>query len=334
ILDAVSFTIDDREIMALLGRSGAGKSAVLRAIAGLDRVAGGRILFGDRDVTDLPAAARDVGVVFSEPHLIPSATARWNISMPLRARSMDPGESSLRVTAESRALGIESLLDRRPGTLAAGEQQLVQIARAMVRVPTVLLLDEPLSRLDPIQRVRLQRDLRELQEGYGVTTLYVTKDEREAMAMAESVTVIDRGRVVQSGPSEDVRAWPAHRVVAELTGPLGTFPAVVERDKEGFALVAPGVRLRAWAPALDHHLGRAVIIGVRPEDVVADPNGNAFATVQPARYPSRAGSTSIEIARSGLTARSLPGDPGARVRVRLQHVHIFESDGTLVATTG
>ncbi len=335
ILDDVSLTVSDGEVVAIMGPSGAGKTAVLRAIAGLDPVASGRIVIGGRDVTTAPTRERDITMVFAEPNLVPHATVRQNMEMALVARSVDRRESHLRVVAESRALGIENLLDRKPAQLSMGERQLVQIARALVRVPSVVLLDEPLSRLDLNAQLRLQTELRTLLDGYGATAVYVTKQAAEALAMAGSVAVMESGGVIQSGHLIDVRTHPRSRMVAEMTGPLGTFLATVEPDVTGAWLVAPGVRLRAWAPALRAYTGRQVVVGVRPEDLVIDAGGPVKARVVAPAFVGAALPAQIEVAGSRLPVRStVDVVEGAELRIRLDRYLVFDSLGNLLAVAG
>ena len=239
-LQGVDLAVLDGEMMAVVGRSGAGKTTLLRAIAGLDQVTGGAVLMDGVDVTASEPGERDVAMVFQFPHLLPHRNVGRNVAFPLEVRHQTLEEIRARVGAEARALHIESLLERSPRDLAAGEAQLVQIARALVRVPRVLLLDEPLARLDARVRERMRRELRMLQQGYGVTTIFTTNDPTEAMAMSDRLVVLDAGRVEQVGTPIDVYREPVSLLAAQLTGPLTT--TTVERA------------------------GRRAVRGVRPDD--------------------------------------------------------------------
>lgn len=221
-LAGIDLEVDDGELLAVVGTSGSGKTTLLRVIAGLDPVASGAVLMDGRDVTDDDPGSRDVAMVFQFPHLLPHRNVGRNVAFPLEVRRQTVDEIRARVGAEARALHIEALLERSPDELAAGEAQLVQIARALVRVPRVLLLDEPLARLDAHVRERMRRELRMLQQGYGVTTVLTTNDPVEAMAMSDRLAVLDAGRVVQVGAPLDVYRSPVSLLVARLTGPLAT----------------------------------------------------------------------------------------------------------------
>lgn len=219
-IDRVHLGIADGEFVTVIGSSGAGKSTLLRVVAGLDPVSSGSVWLDDDDVTSLAPGVRDLAMVFQYPHLIPGRTVRRNVSFPLEVRRATIGEIRERVGAEARALHIEALLERSPDQLSMGESQLVQIARALVRVPSALLLDEPLARLDPQLRERMRRELRLLQRGYGVTTLLTTNDPVEAVSMGDRLVVLDGGSVVQDGAPLEVYRNPRSLLVAQLTGPL------------------------------------------------------------------------------------------------------------------
>lgn len=265
-LDRVELGVGDGEMVAVIGPSGAGKTTLLRAIAGLDVVSSGTILMDADDVTMAPPSERDVAMVFQFPHLLPHRTVGRNVSFPLELRRQAIEEIRDRVSAEARALHIETLLERSPRQLSAGEAQLVQIARALVRVPRVLLLDEPLARLDAHERERMRRELRLLQRGYGVTTIFTTNDPVEAMAMADQLVVLDAGRVVQVGPPIEVHREPVSLLAAQLTGPLDTSTVEVTADADGYWLHGPTGVERAWRPSLAAHVGRRVVRGVRLDE--------------------------------------------------------------------
>lgn len=264
ILHDVDLSVRDGELLTIVGRSGSGKTTLLRAVAGLDPIESGGVSVGG--VPQSPdVMGRNVAMVFQENVLYPAKDVAQNVAFPLEVRRRPKDEIDRRVLAEGRALHIENLMNRNPAQLAAGQQQLVQIARAMVRVPDVFLMDEPLARLDAAQRIHLRGELKIVQGGYGVTTLYVTNDPVEAMAMADRIAVLDAGRVVQVGSPDDVYHRPADLVVAELLGSMNRLTVRVEAAQEGVWLRHGGFRLRAWAPALTGYIGREVELGVRPE---------------------------------------------------------------------
>lgn len=279
VLDDVSLTVDDGELIGLIGASGAGKTTMLRAIAGLEAVAVGTILINGVDVTTLEPASRDVSMVFQTPALLPHRDVLGNISLPLELHHERSAEIAARVTAESRALHIDRLLTRHPGQLSTGERQLVQIARAMVRTPSVLLLDEPLARLDASMRGQMRLDLHALQRGYGVTTFLATSDPVEAMTMPDRLVVLDGGRVAQFDTPIDVYQRPVSLVAAACTGDVSTLTAKVEADDDGLWLIHPAFRHRAWQPQLADYVGASVVIALRPTWARLDPNGPVGATI-------------------------------------------------------
>jgi sn-glycerol 3-phosphate transport system ATP-binding protein len=222
--------VEPGELVAVLGASGSGKSTLLRAIAGLEDVASGRVLIGGEDVTRLAPARRGVAMVFQSFALFPHMTVERNIAFGLKARG-EPTEA-VRTTAE--ALGLGDKLDRRPGELSGGERQRVALARALTSRPRVLLLDEPLSNLDAQLRVSTRGEIRRVQERTGVTTLHVTHDQVEALALGHRVAVLRDGRLEQLGTPDDVWERPATAWVARFVGtpPMNLVPA--ERGLRGF----------------------------------------------------------------------------------------------------
>jgi multiple sugar transport system ATP-binding protein len=330
-LDGVSLDVPDGAFIGVVGPSGSGKSSLLRAIAGLDRLTAGTIHFGADDVTDTSPAQRDVGVVFQEPALLPNRTVRCNVSFPLDIRKRNPEEIRQRVDAEVRALGIEALLQRRPEALSHGEQQMVQIARTLVRMPRVLLLDEPFASLDEALRQRMRSEIAMLQDGYGVTTIMTTNDPAD-LALVGSVAVVHEGLLVQYGSTQEVRRRPASMVAAAVTGWVSLIEMTVVADGPGVWLMredpAGGelVRVRSWTPELSSRSGRRVVVGVRPQDLVVSDQGTIPAVVEQS-LPVPAASLRCRIAGVRVTVgadRHRRFAPGDVVRLRLDHFTVFD----------
>jgi ABC-type sugar transport system ATPase subunit len=325
ILDDVSLAVDDGEFLVILGASGAGKTALLRAVAGLDPLEEGRVWIAGVDVTKAETANRQIAMVFQENTLYPFMDVRRNISFPLDVAKTPREETAARVAAESRVLEIEHLLSRKPGQLSAGHQQLVQAARALVRVPDVFLMDEPLSRLDAHLRVMMRRELRLLQQGYGTTTLYVTNDPEEAMAVADRMAVMDAGRIGQVGRPLDLYRRPASRTVASVVGnpPMTFVPGRVGVDPPGFWIEIGPLRVRAWDPGLAAARG-PVDVGLRPEEVVPNPVGVTGRVVR-SQYTGSWALSTVEVA-PGIAVpmrTETPQSIGDEVSIEVIGAHVF-----------
>src|SRR5215469_1531681 len=217
-VDGITLTVPDGEFMVLLGPSGCGKTTFLRIICGLERQTSGDLMIDGNLVNDIPPRARGVAMMFQSYGLYPHYTVRNNIAFPLRTQRVQRGEIARKVEWAARLLGIEHLLDRRPRQLSGGERQRVALARALVREPTALLLDEPLSNLDAKLRASARQEIKQFQQRIGVTTIYVTHDQVEAMGMGDRIAVIDSGRVRQVGSPAEIYEDPADRFVATFVG--------------------------------------------------------------------------------------------------------------------
>src|SRR6266581_4069716 len=217
-LDELSLTLAPGELVALLGPSGCGKTTALRLVAGLDEVTSGRVLFGGTDVTTLGANRRDVGMVFQAYSLFPHMTAMQNVAFGLRMRHVDEAERRQRAGEMLELVGLSGFADRYAHQLSGGQQQRVALARALAIQPQVLLLDEPLSALDAKVRAQLRDEIRRIQLEVGTTTLFVTHDQEEALAIADRVGVMNKGRLEQLAPPTEVYSRPATSFVAEFVG--------------------------------------------------------------------------------------------------------------------
>lgn len=333
VLTDVSLDVADGDFLGVIGPSGSGKSTLLRAVAGFADVVAGRVLIAGEDMRDVHARHRDVGMVFQDPVLFPNRSVERNVAFPLELRGHRAAEIRERVGAEVRAMHVEHLLRRAPDTLSRGEAQLVQVARAMVRTPRVLLLDEPLAALDGALRARIRAELRLLQEGYGVTTLLATNDPDDALHLPRRLAVIDGGRVVQVAPTAEVRRVPATLAAALATGESSTLTVRVVADRQGFWLdgESGSFRRRAWSPVLADWIGADVALMIRPDDVALSPAGSIDAAVvrtvpgQPATLICRIGDRTISVHEHRPTV-----DAGDRVRLRLDHGVVFDAAGTLI----
>jgi ABC-type Fe3+/spermidine/putrescine transport system ATPase subunit len=269
-VDGVTLEIRDGELFTLLGPSGCGKTTLLRLIAGFHRPDRGRILFEDRDVTDLPPYARNIGMVFQNYALWPHMTVFQNVAYGLRLRRLRGPALAARVVEGLRKVNLSGLGARYPGQLSGGQQQRVALARALVLNPDILLLDEPLSNLDAKIRVQVRAEIRTLQQELGITTVYVTHDQEEALSLSDRVAVLRDGRVLQLGPPRELYERPRTRFVADFVGTNNLVPGVVvEAAGDGMSVDTALGRFRARSPqgAAALPAGDRCVLAIRPENV-------------------------------------------------------------------
>ncbi|MEP7330910.1 MAG: ABC transporter ATP-binding protein [Terracoccus sp.] len=242
-IDGLDLTIADSSFFALLGPSGCGKTTLLRTIAGLEAATAGTIHIGERDVTVLSPGDRNVAMVFQDYALFPHMSVNENIAYPLRIKKTGRAERTLKAKETGAALGLEALMDRRPAELSGGQQQRVALARAMACQPSVFLLDEPLSNLDARLRLEARSFLKRLQRELGVTTVFVTHDQSEALAMADQIAVMEKGRIRQLGTPSEIFRSPSNTFVANFIGstPMNLLPGVLR-----------GGTLRVGSASVDH----------------------------------------------------------------------------------
>jgi multiple sugar transport system ATP-binding protein len=326
-VDALELHVEDGEFMVLVGPSGSGKTTALRMLAGLEEVDAGAILIGGRDVTDVPPKQRDVSMVFQNYALYPYLTVAANIGFPLRVAKVRKAERERRVRDVAKLLGLEEYLERKPSQLSGGQRQRVAMGRAIVPLPSVFLMDEPLSNLDAKLRVQMRADIAALQADFGITTVYVTHDQAEAMTLGHRVAVLRDGRLQQCGPPRALYERPANVFVAGFIGspamnlcsvPLGSNGSVTFG---GVSVPAPGAAA-----------GGNLVVGLRPEslelaaegiparvEVVEDVGADAFVFCA----AELNGESTRLVART--EARRAP-QQGARVslRPRADEAHLFD----------
>ena len=269
-VDDFTFEIPDGELIGLLGPSGCGKSTTLNLICGLQKPTSGKIFFGEDDVTELPPENRGVGLVFQNYALYPHLTVRQNILFPLQnlkgAERPTKEEMLRKATEAAKLVQIDGLMDRKPSELSGGQQQRVAIARALVKMPRVLLLDEPLSNLDARLRLQTREEIRRIQRETGITTVFVTHDQEEAMSISDRIVVMKDGVVQQIGRPQDVYDSPVNLFVAKF---LGTPPINVFEGEVRNGLLYLGENSVMHAPLPD----RKVWVGIRPEGFVPEKAG-------------------------------------------------------------
>ena len=356
----LSLHIDDGEFLVLVGPSGCGKSTALRMIAGLESITGGDVSIGDRQVRDLEPKDRDIAMVFQSYALYPHLTVRDNIAFALKLRKMPKDEIARRVDDAARILELTENLDRRPGQLSGGQRQRVAMGRAIVRQPQAFLMDEPLSNLDAKLRVQMRAEISKLQRSLGVTTVYVTHDQIEAMTMGDRVAVLSRGALQQVDTPQNLYDNPDNLFVATFIGsPQMNVLKASFRSADGGGVLQVGSQsinvpasVLAARPSLASYDGQDVAVGLRPEHIEDAEIGGDSANVLNGEVEIREGlgsevllhvllnssgvsageggppvvstdSTHPIVARVTPTTALKPGDT-ARLAIRIDQVHLFD----------
>jgi multiple sugar transport system ATP-binding protein len=331
-VDNVSFKVDHGEFFVLLGPSGCGKTTTLRIIAGLETPDSGRVLFDGRDVTNVPAKNRNIGMVFQSYAVWPHMKVYDNIALPLQIKKLSREEIEKRVKAAAQMVNIAHLLDRYPFQLSGGEKQRVAVARALAFEPNILLMDEPLSNLDALLRVQARAELVKLQKELKITTIYVTHDQTEAMVLADRVAVMNKGRIMQIGTPDEIYNRPVNRFVAHFIGtpPINFFTGTVEEGyiNAGF-LVIP---FKNIPPGL---VGKKVTIGIRPNDISTSPIEQGIPVKGNLVVAENLGSEFIlHVAIGDVLLRALSKNKPAKEEITLYvdktKLHIFSEEETRI----
>jgi multiple sugar transport system ATP-binding protein len=344
----LSMTIPDGELLVVVGPSGCGKSTTLRMIAGLETVTDGTIEIGGTEVQWMAPGRRDVAMVFQSYALYPKMTVRENMGYGLKhSTDLSADQRERRVEEIAELLEIEELLEDRPAELSGGQKQRVALGRAIVREPDVFLLDEPLSNLDAKLRAHMRTELQRIHDRIGVTTVYVTHDQKEAMTMADRIAILDGGELQQVAPPEESYEHPTNEFVATFLGSpaMNVFDAEVTGPTAGeYALSYAGTELaRVPAAAVDGDLGDVVRFGIRPEDLVlgADATGGGpTGEVSVAEYQGKENFVHLEFEGLELTARVPPGTRPERgdvvgLEIDPEAVYLFDpGTGASIKTYG
>jgi multiple sugar transport system ATP-binding protein len=274
-VSGMDLEIADDEFMVLVGPSGCGKTTALRMVAGLEEISEGVIRIGERVVNHIPARDRDIAMVFQSYALYPHLKVYDNIAFGLRLRKMPKDEIDRRVKEAARILGLEEFLDRKPRALSGGQRQRVAMGRAIVREPEAYLMDEPLSNLDAKLRVHMRAEIASIQDRLGVTTIYVTHDQVEAMTMGDRVAVMRKGEIQQVAPPQELYERPVNLFVAGFIGSpaMNLVEATIERQngslvaEVGSQKLVLGEEVVKARPKIEEYVGRKIVLGIRPESL-------------------------------------------------------------------
>ncbi len=322
-VDDVSFEVEQGDMLVLLGPSGCGKSTTLRLIAGLESVTSGRILIGGRDVTNLPPAQRQLAMVFQSYALFPHLTVRDNILFGLVVRKVPAAERQKRLDRAVEILGLGKLLERKPGELSGGQQQRVALGRALVAEAAVCLMDEPLSNLDAKLRQEMRREIRALQQTLGMTMVYVTHDQTEAMSMADRIILMQGGRIVQNATPTEMYSRPATAFAGSFIGTPPMNLVRLQGNDDGIRVAGSRSGRVTCDAAAD------CMLGIRPEHIrIVDDGWRAV--VESVEYlgsnsvlSCRVGSEELSVVVHGVTDIVV----GAEIYLDCpdEHVHIFDT---------
>ncbi|HEY64799.1 MAG TPA: ABC transporter ATP-binding protein [Caldilineae bacterium] len=331
----LNLEIEHGEFVSLLGPSGCGKTTTLLMVAGIYKPTSGYIYFGDRIVNELPPKDRNIGMVFQSYALYPHMTVLQNITFPLELKKVPKEERIRRAQKVAEMMRIGDLMDRKPAQLSGGQQQRVALCRALVKEPDILLFDEPLSNLDAKLRVSMRGEIKRLQRDLGITAIYVTHDQVEAMTMADRIAVMNQGQLQAFMTPDDIYNHPPNLFVAEFIGnpPMNFLEGSLRAEDGGLTVVGPGFSLRlpdAVAARLrERNAPQEVILGIRPEDIYLDSQGEISAEIylieplgRDDLLDCRLDHTRLQV----LVPTSFEGEIGDRVSLRfdLDKLQIFD----------
>lgn len=334
VIDDLNLTIENGELFTLLGPSGCGKTTLLRMIAGFNSIEGGDFFFGETRINDMEPSKRNIGMVFQNYAIFPHLTVRDNVAFGLKQRKVAKEELETRTDEYLKLMQIDQFADRKPDQLSGGQQQRVALARALVINPDVLLMDEPLSNLDAKLRVDMRQAIRDIQRSIGITTVYVTHDQEEAMTISDHIAVMNLGEIQQVGSPKELHHKPHNEFVANFIGKTNLIDAKIIKENNKTFLQIGEYKLELQE--YDHVEPQDVRVSIRPEEFIKDESGVIEATVDNSVYLGSSVNyllntnfaERIEVTEESTFEENLkPGDV-IHLAVNTSKINIFTADGT------
>lgn len=334
VIDDLNLTIENGELFTLLGPSGCGKTTLLRMIAGFNSIEGGDFFFGETRINDMEPSKRNIGMVFQNYAIFPHLTVRDNVAFGLKQRKVAKEELETRTDEYLKLMQIDQFADRKPDQLSGGQQQRVALARALVINPDVLLMDEPLSNLDAKLRVDMRQAIRDIQRRIGITTVYVTHDQEEAMTISDHIAVMNLGEIQQVGSPKELYHKPHNEFVANFIGKTNLIDAkIIKENNKAFLQIG---EYKLELQEYDHVEPQDVRVSIRPEEFIKDESGVIEATVDDSVYLGSSVNyllntnfaERIEVTEESTFEENLkPGDV-IHLTVNTSKINIFTADGT------
>lgn len=335
VIENLSLTVPDGALFTLLGPSGCGKTTLLRMIAGFNSIEGGDFYFGDNRINNMEPSKRNIGMVFQNYAIFPHLTVRDNVAFGLKQKKATKEKVVAETDKYLRLMQIDEYRDRKPDQLSGGQQQRVALARALAVNPDVLLMDEPLSNLDAKLRVDMRQAIREIQREVGITTVYVTHDQEEAMAISDSIAVMNQGRIQQVGRPKELYHRPKNEFVASFIGRTNIIQANLKHDG-ATALLEFSTGYRMPLPILNNVADQPVHVSIRPEELIRTADGDIDAQITDSVYLGMDTEYFVDLPfakkihvseESSLTEDLGEGDH-IKLKINAQKINVFTADGS------
>ena len=335
VIDNLNITVPKGSLFTILGPSGCGKTTLLRMIAGFNSIEGGEFYFDDTKINNMEPSKRNIGMVFQNYAIFPHLTVRDNVAFGLKQKKVPKEELVQQTNKYLELMQIAQYADRKPDKLSGGQQQRVALARALAVNPSVLLMDEPLSNLDAKLRLDMRQAIREIQHEVGITTVYVTHDQEEAMAISDQIAVMKDGVIQQIGRPKELYHKPANEFVATFIGRTNIIPATLEKRSDGAYIVfSDGYALRM--PSLDQAKAQAIHVSIRPEEFIKDESGDIEGIISDSVYLGlnteyfieTGFASKIQVSEESTFEEDLQKGDRIRLRINTQKLNVFSADGS------